>query len=542
MIKFDSQRSPIFATNGMACSSQALATCVGRDILRSGGNAADAAIAMAAMLNVTEPMMNGLGGDTFIMIYWNGQLYGINGSGRSSATITNTWIQALGSRMPKAGGPTVTVPGALDGYLAMHERFGSRPLAELLEPAISYARNGFPVGEKISQAWSWGSSKLKKYSPDSRDFFNRSGEAPKAGEIFFLPHLAETWEQISKRGRNAIYTGDIAERIVATVLANGGCMSLDDLSANRAEWVDPLRINWRDKILCEMPPNGQGLIVPMVLKMVDTLDVSDLLKSDPAIGDHILIEAIKLAFREAESHVADPSFGSVPIQDLLDDRYLSQLAAEINLGAASPVQVPGRVFGDTTYFTVADTNGNAISIITSISDVFGSGLVVPDTGIILHNRGADFVLSPSHPNRLEASKRVRHTILPAMVLNSEGRLDLSFGCMGANMQPQGQAQILLRYYEQGMNLQEALDAPRVRMLDGVRISVEKHHDPVFVQSLMRLGHQIVSFEAAPTCWREAHDFMPTFEGSAQAIALTDNNGRVFCGASDPRLDGIAAGY
>ncbi len=538
MRPFDSRRAPVFAKTAMACSSQPLAAAVGRDILKAGGNAADAALAMAAMVNVTEPMMNGLGGDCMIMVSWAGHIYGLNGSGRSGSRLTLDNLHDAGfSSMPQAGAATVNVPGALDGYLALHERFGSMDFADLVEPAAAYAEDGFAVGAKIARVWEWGASKLKRFSADPTPYLP-DGSAPQAGQIFRQDDLARTWRAIGRRGRDAFYGGEMRERILeALQQSGGGWLTSEDFDAAQAEWVEPISGRYRGRTILELPPNGQGVIALIALRMLEDFDLPRLFADDEVAAKHVILEATKLAFADGVAHVADPRFAATPLDALLSPDRLKARRALIDPARALAAPPAGRVYGDTTYLTVVDRDRNAVSLITSISDVFGSGIIVPGTGVILHNRGSDFALDPAHPNAAAPGKRVRHSILPAMMLSEDGALALSFGCMGANMQPQGQVQILVNLIDRGMDLQQALDAPRVRALDGRRISVEPHEDPAFAEKLAALGHEVTTGEAVPEDWTAPHDFIRSFEGSAQAIALT---GEALCGASDPRLDGIAA--
>ena len=520
----------------MACSSQPLAAAVGRDILKSGGNAVDAAFAMAAMVNVTEPMMNGLGGDCMMLVHWNGAFFGLNGSGRAGARLTIGNLCAAGfSSMPKAGPATVTIPGALDAYLALHERFGSMDLAALVAPAAAAAEEGFAVGAKISQAWRWGASKLQRFSSDARAYLP-DGAPPEAGQIFRQPDLARTWRAVGKSGRAAFYGGEIRDRIIDTLGKEGGFLESPDFDPPQAEWVEPVRAAYRGHTILELPPNGQGIVALISLGILEGFDLPGLFAENEVQANHRILESLKLAFADAERYVADPRFAATPVERLLSVDYLSQRRGLIRPDRALDAPPAGRVYGDTTYLTVIDRDRNAVSLITSISDVFGSGIIVPETGVILHNRGADFEMDPAHPNHAAPGKRVRHTILPAMMLTAQGSLALSFGCMGANMQPQGQVQIIVNLIDRKMDLQQALDAPRVRALDGSRIAVEQHPDSNFADALAALGHQVVTGEEPPTEWLLPHDFMRSFEGSAQAIAI---HGDALCGASDPRLDGIA---
>jgi gamma-glutamyltranspeptidase / glutathione hydrolase len=537
MRSFNAKRAPVFAKTGMACSSQPLAAAVGRDILKVGGNAADAAVAMAAMVSVTEPMMNGLGGDCMILVYWNGAVFGLNGSGRAGSQLTIDNLRAAGfSSMPQAGAPTVTVPGALDGYLALHERFGSMDLSALVEPAAAYAEEGFAVGAKISQVWEWGASKLKRFSPDATPYLS-GGVPPKPGEIFHQKDLARTWRLIGKDGRDALYGGEIRDRILAALQRTGGYLVSEDFDETQAEWVEPIRSRYRGHSILELPPNGQGLVALMAVGILEAFDLRRLFAEDEVKANHLILEAVKLAFADATRHVADPRFAATPLDRLLSAEYLSERRARIRHDRALDAPAAGRIYGDTSYLTVVDGDRNAVSLITSISDIFGSGIIVPETGVILHNRGADFAMDPAHPNHAAPGKRVRHSILPSMMLSDDGSLKLSFGCMGANMQPQGQVQILVNLIDRDFDLQQALDAPRVRALDGRRIAVEPHQDPSFADKLASFGHQVVAGEEIPDDWMIPHDFLRSFEGSAQAIAIV---GDALCGASDPRLDGIAA--
>jgi gamma-glutamyltranspeptidase/glutathione hydrolase len=537
MRSFNARRAPVFAKTGMACSSQPLAAAVGRDILKAGGNAADAAIAMAAMVSVTEPMMNGLGGDCMILVHWNGAVFGLNGSGRAGSRLTIDNLRASGfSSMPQAGAATVTVPGALDSYLALHERFGSMDFGALVEPAATYAEEGFAVGVKISQVWEWGASKLKRFSPDSTPYLP-GGVPPKAGQIFRQRDLARTWRAIGKDGRGVFYGGEIRDRILAALQKTGGYLISEDLDKTQAEWVEPIRSRYRGHSVLELPPNGQGVVALMALGILEAFDLRRLFAEDQVKANHLILEAVKLAFADATRTVADPRFAATPVDRLLSADYLSERRQLIRQDRALDAPGAGRVYGDTTYLTVVDRDRNAVSLITSISDIFGSGIIVPQTGVILHNRGADFAIDPAHPNHAAPGKRVRHSILPSMMLSEDGALELSFGCMGANMQPQGQVQILVNLIDRDFDLQQALDAPRVRALDGRRISVEPHQDPSFADKLAALGHKVVAGEEIPSDWMIPHDFLRSFEGSAQAIAIV---GDALCGASDPRLDGIAA--
>jgi gamma-glutamyltranspeptidase / glutathione hydrolase len=540
METFHSRRAPTYAPHGMVASSHPLTTQTGLQILKEGGNAVDAAIAMAAMANITEPMMNGLGGDAFVMIYWQGKLHGLNASGRAGRAMTAETLRQSGwTHMPQAGWGSVSVPGAPDGYIALHERFGSKRFADLVEPAASYAEEGIAVSQKAAQFWRWGATKLR-LSSDSAQQYLVGDQPPRPGEIFRQPNLARTWRDLGKHGRELFYEGELARKIVAASDADGDYLTAADLAAQRSEWVEPISAEYRGYRVMEMPPNGQGLIVLLALRILAGFDIAALSQSDPALGEHLILESLKLSFADAEHYIGDPEFHGVEIEELLSEDFIALRRERIQLDKAMPAPDAGTLRGDTTYFTIVDKDRNAVSFITSLSDMFGSGVVAGDTGILLHNRAAEFSLEPGHPNEVCPGKRPRHSILPAMVF-AGGDLRLTLGCVGANMQPQGQVQILLNLIDRGLNLQEAIDAPRVRALGGLRISAEQTFASKLIDRLALLGHEIIPGEEAPADWIQPHEFARSFKGSAQAVAIDPKLGTL-CGASDPRLDGVAIGY
>lgn len=540
METFHSRRAPTYATHGMVASSQPLATQIGLQTLKVGGNAVDAAIAMAAMLNITEPMMNGLGGDTFVMVFWQGKLHGLNASGRAGQAMTAEALRKAGwKHMPQAGWGSVSVPGAADGYFALHERFGSKRFADLVEPAACYADEGVAVSQKAAQFWRWGASKLR-LSKESMEQYLVGGQPPKPGEIFRQPKLARTWRELGKHGRQLFYEGEFAQKIVTASDAGGGYLTTSDLAAQHCEWIEPISVDYRGHRVMEMPPNGQGLIVLLALRILAGFDIAALSQSDPAIVEHLILESLKLSFADALRYVGDPHFHEVEVERLLSEPFIASRRELIQLDKALAAPTAGSLRGDTTYFTIVDKNRNAVSFITSLSDMFGSGMVAGDTGILLHNRAAEFSLEPGHPNEVSSRKRPRHSILPAMVFQGDD-LRLTLGCVGANMQPQGQVQILLNLIDRGMNLQEAIDAPRVRALGGLRISAEQTFAAELIDRLASMGHQIIPGEEVPADWIQPHEFARSFKGSAQAVAIDPKLGTL-CGASDPRLDGVAIGY
>jgi gamma-glutamyltranspeptidase/glutathione hydrolase len=540
MEPFDSRRAATHAHHGMVASSQPLAAQVGLKVLKDGGNAVDAAIAVAAMVNVTEPMMNGLGGDAFILVHWQGKLHGLNASGRCPQGMTReAFVDAGWTRMPQAGWGSVCVPGAPDGYFRLHDRFGSKRFADLVEPAATYAEEGFPVGQKIAHAWEWGASKLR-LSDQSVAQYLLQGKPPQPGQLFRQPNLARTWRELGKHGRDYFYAGDLASKIVAASDAGGGFLKMPDLAAQRSEWMDPISATYRGHRVVEMPPNGQGLIVLIALRILEGYDLASLFRRDLAAAEHLILEALKLSFADAERNIGDPGFATVDVEQLLSDAFIASRRSLIRMDRANPTPTAGALGGNTTYFTVVDKDRNAVSFITSISDVFGSGMVAGDTGIILHNRAAEFSLEPGHPNEIAPGKRPRHSILPAMVFRGDD-LHMTFGCMGANMQPQGQVQILVNLIDRAMNPQQAIDASRVRVLGANRISVESTFPPDVIARLASFGHEIIPGEAPPADWLQPHDFLHSFMGSAQAIVIDPAFGTL-CGGSDPRLDGVAIGY
>ena len=397
-IPFDNRRAPVYGRYGMACSSTPLAAVIGRDVLQAGGNAADAALAMAAVVNVTEPMMSGLGGDMFAIVWKDGKAHGLNASGFSGSLMTLERVRAeYGDNMPQAGAATINVPGALDGYLELHKQFGTMDLADLFEHAAKLVDDGFPVGAKISQAWAAGAPLLRKYSPDSTAYLP-GGQVPTAGSIFREQDLARLWRRIGREGRAAFYSGGVRDRIVETVQKVGGYLQAGDFDAIQAEWVEPIHGSYRGHTILEMPPNGQGIVALEALAILEGYDMAAIFAADEVQACHLILEAIKLAYADAAATVADARFLKAPIENLLDPEYIKQRRAALDRDHASDNPPAGRVFGDTTYLTVVDRDRMAVSLITSISGPFGSGIVVPGIGVVMNNRLADFVLVPGHPN------------------------------------------------------------------------------------------------------------------------------------------------
>jgi gamma-glutamyltranspeptidase/glutathione hydrolase len=523
-------RSIVRAEHGMVASSQPLASQVGLDVLKRGGNAVDAAIAMAAMLNVTEPMMTGIGGDAFMLVHWSKtkELKGLNASGRAPRALNLDYFKKKGIKsMPAEGMEPITVPGAFDGWVTLLEKYGSMKLADLLAPAIEYAENGFPVMEKTAADWESEVAKLKK-TPAAATNYLVDGRAPRAGEIFRQKNLARTLRVLARGGRDAFYKGEIARAIVDYCQKNGGFLTMEDFAAHRSEWVEPISTNYRGYSVYECPPNGQGLTALLTLNILEGFDLKAM-NEQPDLYYHTLIEATKLAFADRNKYIADPAFAKVPVSQLLSKEYAASRRALIAPDKVIETPVPGQIVNDsdTTYFTVIDKDHNGVSFINSLYEIFGSGIVAGDTGILLHDRGAGFSLDPTHANRIEPGKRPFHTIIPAMVFK-DGKLFCSFGVMGGGVQPQGHVQVLTNFIDLGMNLQQAIEAPRFRYMAGTRVLMEDAITDSVIKRLIERGHQRANERGVSM-------------GGGQAIMIDPASGSLM-GASDPRKDGMALGY
>ena len=529
------RRSVVRAQHGMVSSSQPLASQVGLEILKRGGNAVDAAVAMAAMLNVTEPMMTGIGGDMFALVYLSktGELKGLNGSGRAPRALTLEHFTKKGvTRMPSSGMETVTVPGAFDGWVTLVEKYGTMKLADLLAPAIAYAESGFPVMEKTAEDWLVEVSKLEKNQAASSNYLV-NGKAPRAGEIFRQKNLANTLRILARGGRDAFYKGEIARAIADYCQKNGGFISMADLAAHRSDWVEPISTTYRGYTVYEIPPNGQGLTALLALNILEGFDLKTM-SAQPDLYYHTLIEATKLAFADRNRYIADPAFAKVPVAELLSKEYAAKRRSLIDPARVIESPTPGTVLdkGDTTYLTVIDKDRNAVSFINSLFESFGSGVVAGDTGIVLQSRGTGFSLDPNHPNKLEPGKRPFHTLIPAMVLK-DGKLFMSFGVMGGAIQPQGHVQVLVNLIDRGMNIQEAIEAPRYRYTNGTGVLLEDELGDNVIKSLLDKGHS----RARP----DAGYALRAQMGGGQAIMI-DPVSASLMGGSDSRKDGMAIGY
>jgi len=442
VLQIKPSRSVVRAQHGMVATSQPLASQVGLEVLKRGGNAVDASIAMAAMLNVTEPMMTGIGGDAFMLVYWSKtkELKGLNASGRAPRALSlDYFAKKKLTQMPQFGMESITVPGAFDGWVTLLDKYGTMKLADLLAPAIEYAESGIPVMEKAAEDWDAEVEKLKKNPAASANYLI-DGRAPHTGEIFREPNLARTFRALARGGRDAFYKGEIARSIADYCQKNGGFISMEDLAEQKSEWVEPISTNYRGYTVYEIPPNGQGLTALLMLNILEGFDLASM-SSEPDRFYHTLIEATKLAFADRNRYIADPAFARVPVAELLSKEYAAKRRALIDPNKALNLVNPGEinVGSDTTYFTVVDKDGNAVSFINSLFDAFGSGIVAGDTGIVLQNRGSGFSLDPNHPNRIEPGKRPLHTIIPAMVFK-DNKLFMSLGVMGGAIQPQGHVQ------------------------------------------------------------------------------------------------------
>ena len=531
-------RSEVIAQQGMAATSQPLATQVALDILKQGGSAVDAAIAANAMLGLVEPTGCGIGGDLFAIV-WDAetkQLHGLNASGRSPAALKAEYFTEQGlTTIPSFGPLPVSVPGAVDGWFSLHEKFGRLPMTSILSPAIEYARRGYPVSEVVAYYWQMNVDRIGEYEGFA-DVFMPNGKAPTTGQIFKNPSLAATYEKIATGGRDAFYKGDIARVIGAYMKEQGGFLSYEDLAAHTSEWVEPVSTNYRGYDVWELPPNGQGIAALQILNILEQYDIEGM-GFGSADYIHTFVEAKKLAFEDRAKYYADPSFNDIPVDALISKDYAQKRSALINPDKAAKRYDAGVVEGDTIYLTVADKDGNMVSLIQSNYRGMGSGMTPPELGFILQNRGELFTLAPNHFNTYEPKKRPFHTIIPAMVTRNN-KPWLSFGVMGGATQPQMHAQIVVNLIDFGMNLQEAGDAPRfihvgsssptgALMKDGGELSMETGFATEVRRTLYERGHQL-------------SDKLGIY-GGYQAI-LYDADKQVYFGASESRKDGQAAGY
>jgi gamma-glutamyltranspeptidase/glutathione hydrolase len=543
-------RSEVIAQHGMACTSQPLATQAALDVLRQGGTAVDAAIAANAVLGLVEPTSNGMGGDLFAMV-WDPKakkLHGLNASGRSPYALTMEEFKKQGLKHIPALGPLpVSVPGCVDGWFELHKKFGKLPMTSILKPAITYAREGFPVSEVIAYYWGRSVPALEKF-PNFKETFTIGGRAPRKGEIFKNPNLATTFEKIAKGGRDAFYKGDIAQAIEKYMKANGGFLSAKDLADHTSEWVEPVSTNYRGYDVWELPPNGQGIAALQILNLLEKYDLR-------AMGfgskDHVhtFVEAKKIAFEDRAKFYADPAFVKTPVKELISKEYAERRRVLINpnraanrVDAGNPVTGnPALKDGDTIYMTVADESGMMVSLIQSNYRGMGSGMTPDGLGFILQDRGELFDLTEGRPNSYAPHKRPFHTIIPAFI-TKDGQPYMSFGVMGGEFQPLGHVQIVMNMIDFGMNAQEAGDAPRIAhegsseptgemMTDGGRVYLEDGIPFETARDLVKMGHKIGT---------TTDGAFGGYQGIV--VQILPDGKRVYFGASESRKDGQAAGY
>jgi gamma-glutamyltranspeptidase/glutathione hydrolase len=520
-------RSLVYGRRAMCASSHPAASLTAVETLKAGGNAVDAAIAAAAVLAVVEPHMTGIGGDCFALIGRPGldKPIALNAAGRAPAGATAQWLAKSGlARIEPTSAHAVTVPGAVDGWTRLLADYGTLPLARLLEPAIALAEHGFVVAPRVAADWALNTARISHHGGAKAHLF-KDGEAPRAGEVMRFPALAETLRTIAREGREGFYAGRVAEDIVGELNALGGLHTLADFAAQRASYVQPIRVSYRGVQLWELPPSTQGIVAPMVLKMLERIG----LPAAPVSTEryHVQLEAARLAFAMRDTFVADPDTADVPVEHLLSDAVIDDLAARVDarrrredLGPLP--QPPG---SDTVYFAVVDESGMAVSFINSLYSDFGSGIVARKTGVLLHNRGIGFVCDTAHRNCIAPRKRPMHTLVPAMVFK-DGRPHMAFGVMGAHFQPMGHVYVMTNVFHYGMDPQEAIDAPRA-FFDGDTVLAEESLPEAAVAGLRQLGHQVATRR------------MPW--GGAQLVRIDHDSG-VLTGASDPRKDGQALGY
>jgi gamma-glutamyltranspeptidase/glutathione hydrolase len=525
-------RSTVYAPHGIIATSQPLATAAGLAVLQRGGNAVDAAVTAAAVLNLVEPHMTGIGGDMFAIL-WSARekrLVGLNASGRSGSLMTRAELVKRGrDRVPLFGPEPITVPGALSGWAALLEKYGTISLAEALAPAIRLAEEGFPVTPIIAGQWAEETERLQRDPGARTTLLVEGSRAPRPGEWFRNPDLARTFRRIAREGAGVLYGGGLGREIAAAVRALGGFLTPEDFARQKVEWVSPISATFRGHTIWELPPANQGIAALEMLKILEPFDLKALGHNSPAYL-HLLIEAKKLAYADLDRWVGDPeamAAARVRAERLLDERFIASRRALIDPQHAAERMAPGDALtaSETIYLTAADSAGNMVSFINSLYEAFGSGIVVPGTGFALQDRGAGFTLREGVPNTVAPNKRPFHTIIPAFV-TKDGQPWMSFGVMGGAIQPQGHVQVLLNLLVFGMDLQEAIDAPRFRHFSGLDVGLESPIGEEVRAGLMKLGHQV-------------RGLPPGSAGGAQAIIRLAKG---WVAGSDPRKDGMAAGW
>jgi gamma-glutamyltranspeptidase / glutathione hydrolase len=518
-------RSPVIACDGMAATSHPLATLAAVDTLRAGGSAADAAVAAVATLCVVEPHMTGIGGDCFCLVSEPGKpVWGYNGSGRAGAKASDTALRAKGiNEIGMTSVHAVTVPGAVDAWEAVLKAHGRFGLDRALAPAIRYAEDGFPVAARV--AWDWNKHVVRlKVDPGASKHYLFNDGAPKEGDVVRFPALAKTLKTIAAKGARAFYEGEIAEDMAATVAARGSFLTAGDFARHRGDAVEPISTVYRGLQLVEIPPNGQGLTALVMLNILENFDVAVL---DPLGPErfHLVLEAARLGFAVRDTHIADEAHMRTPTASLLDKAFAKKLAAHIDMKRRAKLPTAPTPGSNTVYLSVVDRDRMAVSFINSLFSSFGVGICTENSGIMLTNRGACFTMEPDHPNTFGPNKRPMHTIIPALAMRN-GRCDMSFGVMGAHYQPMGHVQIVLNMLDYGMDVQQAIDAPRFFFEDEQTI-VERGTPAAAIEGLKARGHDVV---IAPSPW-----------GGGQTIKIDWDRG-VLIGGSEPRKDGCALGY
>ena len=534
-----STRSEVISQNGMVATSHPLASQIGVDILQNGGNAIDAAIAANAALGLMEPTGNGIGGDLFAIVWIekDKKLYGLNASGRSPEGLSLEYFKENDFKSIPAYGPLpVSVPGCVDGWFELHEKFGKIKMRDILSPTIKYAEDGFPVSELVSYYMKNASNNFKKY-PNFKETYYINDSTPKKGQIFKNPDLAKTLRVIAKKGKEGFYEGEVANSIANFIQDQGGFLSYDDLKNHKSEWIDPVSTNYRGYDVWELPPNGQGIAALQILNLLEAYDIKSM-GFGSADYIHHFVEAKKIAFADRSKYYADMDFNKIPVEYLISKEYADIRRKEISSENAAKSVLPGNIEnGDTIYLTTADSDGNMVSLIQSNYRGMGSGMIPTGLGFMLQDRGELFSLDQNHFNVYAPKKRPFHTIIPAFI-TKDGKPFVSFGLMGGAMQPQGHAQIVINIVDFDMNLQEAGDAPRIRhqsdqqptggnMTNGGELALESGFDYKQVRELMKKGHKII------------YD-LGSF-GGYQAIMI-DYINKVYYGASESRKDGNAIGY
>lgn len=532
---YASRRNVVYARRAMACTSVPLGAQIGLDVMKAGGNAVDAAVAMAAAMPLLEPTSNGLGSDCFALVWMEKEkrLYGLNASGVAPAALSAETVRALGyDAMPTEGWLPTMVPGAPAGWAVLNRRFGTKPLGELFAPAAAYAREGYPVPVNVARMWRSDAPRIQaawKKHPEPYDHWVRTfckadGAPYGPGELFRWPALGDTLEGLAATGCESYYRGALMEKMVAFSRATGGYFTEEDFRSYQPLWVEPISTDYKGYTVCEIPPNGHGITVLMALNILKGLDLPG--EKDCAETYHKILEAIKLAFADTRTYVADPRYMRTRVADLLSEDYAARRRALISRRALLP-EAGDPSCGGTIYLCTADPEGNMVSFIQSNYTTFGAGIAIPGTGISLQNRGANFSLDPASDNVLAGGKRSYHTIIPGFLMKDGGAVG-PFGVMGAFMQPQGHVQVVVNTVDYRMNPQEALDAPRVQWLGGKRIQVEREIPAHAAQELERMGHEV---EVA-NC--------NTDMGRGQIIWRTDNG--LLVGGTEPRCDGTVAAW